>query len=71
MSSPISDGAAAAIIVSDRFGVEAGDVEIIGSALRTRRPLGDESSPQVVEAVTTAVYEMAGVGPADIVSALV
>jgi acetyl-CoA acetyltransferase len=66
MSSPISDGAAAAIVVSDRFGIEAGDVEIIGSALRTRRPLDDDSSPQVVEAVTKAAYEMAGVGPADI-----
>lgn len=66
MSSPISDGAAAAVVVSDRFGVEPGDIEIVGSALRTRRALDDQSGPQVVESATSAAYEMAGLGPEDI-----
>ncbi|GAA1019499.1 thiolase [Acrocarpospora pleiomorpha] len=62
MSSPISDGAAAAVVTrrpGDR------DVRILASRLATRPPKGT-AGPGAAKAAGLAAYEQAGLGPGDV-----
>lgn len=64
MSSPISDGAAAAVIT---LGPPAtGDIRIAGSRLASRPPLGDPTGPSAVRSATRLVYEDSGIGPEEL-----
>ena len=62
MCSPISDGAAAAVLVSDRVaGTSDQAVRVLASVVRSAGP-----AARVSEAAASAAYEMAGLGPADL-----
>ncbi|HXM56129.1 MAG TPA: thiolase family protein [Candidatus Dormibacteraeota bacterium] len=62
MCSPISDGAAAAVLVGDRAAAGATPVRIDASVVRS----AGLADVKVSEAAAAAAYEMAGVGPADL-----
>ena len=68
MSSPVSDGAAAAIVTRLASGERPGpsDVRIRASQMATRPPLDAEDGPTAATAAATAAYEAAGVGPGDL-----
>jgi len=61
MSSPVSDGAAAAVLTVGA--PRPGDVRIASSRLASRPPLGQDNGPSSVQAATTAAYRDAGIGP--------
>jgi acetyl-CoA acyltransferase len=63
MCSPISDGAAAAVLVCDRVAgrLAAPAARVAASVVRSARP-----GRRVSELAATAAYEMAGVGPDDV-----
>ena len=64
MCSPISDGAAAALLVSDEFWVDRGPrVTVLASAARSAPADGTAS---VTELAASAAYDLAGVGPGDL-----
>ncbi|MFC5750993.1 thiolase family protein [Actinomadura rugatobispora] len=66
MSSPVSDGAAAAVVTSRPEAVSAArSVRILGSRMATRPPKDLPDAPNAVEASARAAYEHAGLGPAD------
>lgn len=66
MSSPVSDGAAAAVVRRVDGAPGARDVRIAASRLATRPPLGGDETPTATTAVAQAAYEAAGIGPAEI-----
>lgn len=63
MSSPVSDGAAAAVISSRPV---AGGVRIAASRVATRPPLTVPDGPSAPTSATRAAYEVAGMGPQDL-----
>lgn len=63
MCSPISDGAAAALLVSDEHRVPGSAVAVLASALRSA-PVDGMTS--VTSLASAAAYEAAGLGPADL-----
>jgi acetyl-CoA acetyltransferase len=63
MCSPISDGAAAALLVSDERRVPGSAVAVLASTLRSAPPDGTTS---VTSLASAAAYEAAGLGPADL-----
>ena len=64
MCSPISDGAAAALLVSDEFWVDhSPQVTVLASAARSAPADGMVS---VTELAASAAYSLAGVGPGDL-----
>jgi acetyl-CoA acetyltransferase len=63
MCSPISDGAAAALLVSDERRVPGSAVAVLASALRSAPADGATS---VTGLASAAAYEAAGLGPADL-----
>jgi acetyl-CoA acyltransferase len=63
MCSPISDGAAAAVLVGDRAAAGDAPVRIDASVVRSA---GMDGTPKVSEAAASAAYAMAGVGPSDL-----
>lgn len=64
MCSPISDGAAAALVVSEDFVTDTTPkVRVLASAARTAPAEGEGS---VTSLASAAAYEMAGLGPADL-----
>jgi acetyl-CoA acetyltransferase len=63
MCSPVSDGAAAALLVSDERRVPGSAVAVLASALRSAAVDGTTS---VTSLASTAAYEAAGLGPADL-----
>ncbi|MGH3914314.1 MAG: thiolase family protein [Pseudonocardiaceae bacterium] len=64
MCSPISDGAAAAVLVSeDRYAGSGGAIPVLASVMRTAPAEGDD---KVTARAGEAAYEMAGVGPEDL-----
>lgn len=67
MSSPVSDGAAAAVVSAAGSGGSKRDIRIAASCMATRPPLhlGDEA-PTATRAATRAAYETAGVGVDDV-----
>lgn len=72
MCSPISDGAAAAILVNEvglkRLGADRGRaIKVMGSAMRAAsRRAADDHEGHVSVQLSRKVYEQAGVGPEDI-----
>ncbi|MEI5674706.1 MULTISPECIES: thiolase family protein [unclassified Nocardioides] len=66
MSSPISDGAAAAVVTSRPDAVASGrSVRILASRMATRPPRDQPDAPNAVAASAQAAYEQAGLGPED------
>lgn len=66
MSSPISDGAAAAVVTSrPPAGASGRSVRILASRMATRPPKDRPSAPNAVESAAIAAYEQAGLGPKD------
>lgn len=68
MCSPIGDGSAAAVIVSEKVAKRLGTgdmVKIKSSVLRSGWDIG-ENEPSVTEVVAKEVYEESGIGPEDI-----
>ncbi|MQA88494.1 MAG: thiolase family protein [Streptosporangiales bacterium] len=76
MCSPISDGAAAALLVAEDA-VDAVDsvdsaagggtpVEVLASAVRSADPSAGESARRVTDAAATAAYDVAGIGPDEV-----
>jgi acetyl-CoA acetyltransferase len=63
MCSPISDGAAAALLVSDERRVPGSAVAVLASMLRSAPAEGTTS---VTSLASAAAYEAAGLGPADL-----
>jgi acetyl-CoA acetyltransferase len=63
MCSPISDGAAAALLVSDEHRVPGSAVAVLASMLRSAPADGTAS---VTSLASAAAYEAAGLGPADL-----
>jgi acetyl-CoA acetyltransferase len=63
MCSPISDGAAAALLVSDERRVPGSAVAVLASMLRSAPADGTTS---VTSLASAAAYEAAGLGPADL-----
>jgi acetyl-CoA acetyltransferase len=63
MCSPISDGAAAALLVSDEHGLSGSAVAVLASTLRSAPADGTTS---VTSLASAAAYEAAGLGPADL-----
>jgi acetyl-CoA acetyltransferase len=63
MCSPISDGAAAALLVSDERRVSGSAVAVLASMLRSAPAEGTTS---VTSLASAAAYEAAGLGPADL-----
>ena len=63
MCSPISDGAAAALLVSDEHRVPGSAVAVLASMLRSAPADGTTS---VTGLASAAAYEAAGLGPADL-----
>jgi acetyl-CoA acyltransferase len=63
MCSPISDGAAAALLVSDERGLPESAVAVLASMLRSAPADGTAS---VTSLASAAAYEAAGLGPADL-----
>lgn len=61
MCSPISDGAAAALLVSERFATDP-RVAVLASTVRAAPVSG---TPKVIKLASGAAYEMAGLGPGD------
>jgi acetyl-CoA acetyltransferase len=61
MCSPISDGAAAAVLVGGRSGRERGCPRVAASVVRSAGP-----ASKVSELAAQAAYEMAGLGPRDL-----
>lgn len=66
MSSPVSDGAAAAVLTRADRDPQRRDVRVAASALATRPPLDDPDGPSATAASTAAALERAGVGVADL-----
>lgn len=70
MCSPIGDGAAAAILVSERrareMGLALGGVRVVASLLASGWDSADDSEPGLAEVVARRVYEAAGLGPEDL-----
>jgi acetyl-CoA acetyltransferase len=63
MCSPISDGAAAALLVSDERRIPGSAVAVLASTLRSASADGTTS---VTTLASAAAYEAAGLGPADL-----
>jgi acetyl-CoA acetyltransferase len=63
MCSPISDGAAAALLVSDERRIPGSAVAVLASTLRSAPAEGTTS---VTSLASAAAYEAAGLGPADL-----
>ncbi|MDT4962831.1 MAG: hypothetical protein QOF87_2478 [Pseudonocardiales bacterium] len=63
MCSPISDGAAAAVLVADGFRFAEGDVSVLACELRTASASG---GAPVSTLASQAAYEQAGLGPEDL-----
>lgn len=67
MSSPVSDGAAAAVITAhDASPAQSRDVDIVSSRMATRPPLDQEDGPSAAAASIHLAYDDAGVGPEDV-----
>ena len=67
MSSPVSDGAAAAVLSAhDVTDATARDVDIVASRMATRPPLDQEGGLTAAAASIQAAYEAAGLGPDDV-----
>ncbi len=64
MCSPISDGAAAALLVSDRFLADGAPKVLVRASVMRSAPLTGENS--VTTLASKAAYEVAGVGPEDL-----
>jgi acetyl-CoA acetyltransferase len=64
MCSPISDGAAAALLVSDRFLPDGAPKVLVRASVMRSAPLTGENS--VTTLASRAAYEVAGVGPDDL-----
>ncbi|MGH3757477.1 thiolase family protein [Actinophytocola sp.] len=64
MSSPVSDGAAAAVVTARDPGPR--DVRILASRLASRPPLDQPDGPPAARAASLLAYEDAGLGPADV-----
>ena len=69
MCSPVGDGAAAAIVVSEAKARELGLIgkapRVVASVLRTTWPK-DDGDPGLTEFTAKATYELAGIGPRDL-----
>lgn len=69
MCSPIGDGAAAAILVSEKKARELGmqrKVKVEASILRSGWDYSEDEDEQIAERSAREVYELAGIGPQDI-----
>ena len=64
MCSPISDGAAAALLVSDRFLPDGAPKVLVRASVMRSAPVSGENS--VTTLASRAAYEVAGVGPVDL-----
>ena len=64
MCSPISDGAAAALLVSDRFLADGAPKVLVRASVMRSAPVTGENS--VTTLASKAAYEVAGVGPEDL-----
>jgi acetyl-CoA acetyltransferase len=64
MCSPISDGAAAALLVSDRYVVDGAPKVLVRASVMRSAPLTGENS--VTTLASKAAYEVAGIGPEDL-----
>jgi acetyl-CoA acetyltransferase len=64
MSSPVSDGAAAAVVTAK--GKRDRDVRILASRLASRPPLDQPDGPAAATTASRRAYEDAGLGPDDI-----
>ncbi len=64
MCSPISDGAAAALLVSDRFLPDGAPKVLVRASVMRSAPVTGENS--VTTLASRAAYEIAGVGPEDL-----
>jgi acetyl-CoA acetyltransferase len=64
MCSPISDGAAAALLVSDRFLADGAPQVLVRASVMRSAPITGENS--VTTLASKAAYETAGVGPEDL-----
>jgi len=64
MCSPISDGAAAALLVSDRFLADGAPRVLVRASVMRSAPVTGENS--VTTLASKAAYEVAGVGPEDL-----
>jgi acetyl-CoA acetyltransferase len=64
MCSPISDGAAAALLVSDRYVTDGPPKVAVRASVMRTAPISGESS--VTTLASTAAYEVAGLGPAEL-----
>jgi acetyl-CoA acetyltransferase len=64
MCSPISDGAAAALLVSDRFLPDGAPKVLVRASVMRSAPVTGENS--VTTLASRAAYEVAGVGPEDL-----
>lgn len=70
MCSPIGDGAAAVILVSERkareLGCYSGAARVLGQSLSSTWPKSSEDEPGLSAVCATEVFETTGVGPEDI-----
>lgn len=70
MCSPIGDGAAAVVLVSQRkareMGLENKGVKVVSSVLASGWDYADGEQPHLAETVAQQAYECAGVGPGDL-----
>jgi acetyl-CoA acetyltransferase len=64
MCSPISDGAAAALLVSDRFLADGAPKVMVRASVMRSAPVTGENS--VTTLASKAAYEVAGIGPEDL-----
>jgi acetyl-CoA acetyltransferase len=64
MCSPISDGAAAALLVSDRFLPDGAPRVLVRASVMRSAPMAGENS--VTSLASKAAYEVAGLGPEDL-----
>jgi acetyl-CoA acetyltransferase len=64
MCSPISDGAAAALLVSDRFLTDGAPKVLVRASVMRSAPVNGENS--VTTMASRAAYELAGIGPDDL-----
>jgi acetyl-CoA acetyltransferase len=66
MSSPVSDGAAAAVITSTDGPLGPRDIRIAASRVATRAPLHQVDGPSAATSATDQAYADAGIGPDEI-----